>query len=379
MQPQSSQKRIWIWMTALLIIFVVLSYLFYTPNQKEYPDFVSQSPSPTGVKAFYTYLDQEFDSVERFHYSSEQLPMADQNQLLIIIEPFIMPDSPEMEEYQAYMEAGNSILLMSETPDDFFELMTEPTNGNKIDEIDIVTDQNGSEHQAVITNPLRLVTEAADQILLHDKEGAIGLKRSYGHGQLYVVNSPKWLANEEILTADHIPIMISLLNDIAPDEVLFDEYLHGSQSPLTTAHAYPQWFILIMIQGTFLAILWLWYTGKRFGPTFILREESVRFSDERLRALSSWYLKGKLYQDSLLTQTEYVRTLMQERWGISTAKDWADISDDLAYRDINIPGTDLTTFISKLTYVLAKKDISNQEYLYWSKNIDRLRKEVEEG
>lgn len=366
-------------MTALLIIFVVLSYLFYTPNQKEYPDFVSQSPSPTGVKAFYTYLDQEFDLVERFHYSSEQLPMADQNQLLIIIEPFIMPDSHEMEEYQAYMEAGNSILLMSETPDDFFELMTKPTNVDGIDEVEAVMDQNGREHEAVVTNPLRLVTKEDDQILLHDEEGTIGLKRSYGNGQLYVVTSPKWLANEEILTADHIPIMTSLLNDIAPDKVLFDEYLHGSQSPLTTVHAYPQWFILIIIQGTFLAILWLWHTGKRFGPIFIPREESVRFSDERLRALSSWYLKGKLYQDSLRTQAKYVRTLMQERWGISTTKDWTDISDDLAYRNINIPSTDLTTFISKLTNVLAKKDMSKQEYLYWSKSIERLRKEVEEG
>ncbi len=366
-------------MTVLLIIFIILSYLFYTPNQKEYPNFVSQSPSPTGVKAFYTYLDQEFDSVKRFHYSSEQLPMTDHNQLLIIIEPFIMPDSKEMQEYQAYMEAGNTILLISETPDDFFGLTTEPTSVNKLDEVETVVDQNGRELQALLTSPLRLITKEGDQILLHDEEGPLGLKRSYGNGQLYVVNSPKWLANKEILTADHVPIITSLLNDIAPSEILFDEYLHGSQSPLTTVNTYPKWFILFMIQAAFLTLLWLWNTGKRFGPIFIPREESVRFSDERLKALSSWYLKGKLYHDSLHTQAEYVRTLMKERWGISSTKDWPDILDDLLRRDINIPDTDLATFIKKLTNALTKKDMSKQEYVYWSKNIDRLRKEVEKG
>ncbi|MBP1913501.1 hypothetical protein J2Z23_000438 [Lederbergia galactosidilyticus] len=382
MQSQSSHKRIWVWMIILLIIFIILSYLFYTPNQREYPDFVSQSPSPTGVKAFYTYLEQEFDSVKRFHYSADQLPMTDQNQLLIIIEPFIMPDSNEMEEYQAYMEAGNTILLISETPDDFFGLTTEstdPASVNKKGEVETIIDQQDREYQATVTNPLRFVTNQDDQILLHDQEGALSIKRSFGSGQLYVMNSPKWLSNQEILDGDHIPIIISLLNEISPNDVLFDEFLHGNQSPISTMHTYPKWFILIMIQATFLSILWLWNTGKRFGPIFIPREESVRFSDERLKALSSWYLKGKLYHDSLQTQAEYVKALMQERWGIASTKGWSDILEELLRRDLSIPDSELSTLITRLTNILSKKNISKQEYVYWSKNIDRLRKEVEEG
>ncbi|MCJ7842008.1 DUF4350 domain-containing protein [Lederbergia sp. NSJ-179] len=379
MQSQTANRRIWIWMTVLILIFILLSYLFYAPNQKEYPDFVSESPSPTGVKAFYTYLNQEFDSVQRFHYSSEQLPTTDQHQLLIMVEPFIMPDSNEMKAYQAYMEAGNTVLLLSRTPDGLFDLETEPTEVDKMGEEDSVIDQSGMEQKALISNPLRLVAKEEDEIILHDKEGPIALRRPYGHGQLYVINSPEWISNKEIANNDHIPLILSFLNEMAPKEILFDEYLHGSQSTMATVNAYPKWFILFMIQAALLTILWLWNTGKRFGPIFIPREDSVRFSDERLKALSSWYLKGKLYHHSLVTQVEYLRKLMQDRWGISSTKEWVDIFEEVSRKIPHIPNEELKKMITNMTNILSKKEMSKQEYLYWSKNIDRIRKEVEEG
>ena len=43
----------------------------YSPKLKSYPIYVSDSPSPTGVKAFYTYLEKKENGVKRWSHSPE--------------------------------------------------------------------------------------------------------------------------------------------------------------------------------------------------------------------------------------------------------------------------------------------------------------------
>ena len=84
--------------------------LFHKIGQpKDYPAYVSDSPSPTGVKAFYTYLNKEMGSVNRWTHPPNLLPASDENQLLVMVEPSIIPDTEEMEAYIHFMKTGNTI------------------------------------------------------------------------------------------------------------------------------------------------------------------------------------------------------------------------------------------------------------------------------
>ena len=353
-------------------------YLGFSNQLKEYQPYVSQSPSPTGVKAIYTYLENERDSVSSWSNEPSLLSKTEENQLLIMVEPSFIPTEEDMRAYKEFINAGNTILLFSEDPVGMFDIKTNFVESELLEETRIKSEDN-STYQAVVTSPIRIKTNDEDSILLSDDFGANAVKRSFGEGELIVSNSPQWVMNGNILEADHFPLVMSLVNEEANDKnILFDEYIHGASPTFLTV--YPKAFLVLMLQLAFLTILWLWYKGKRFGPVLLAREEFVRFSDESIKALAAWYLrmKGSRFHDSLMIQADYTKLLMQERWGIAQNSEWEDISPQLKRRWKSMPANEIDSFLKDLKNVLEKEGLSKQEYLLWSKKLDRLRRGVEE-
>ncbi len=375
-----SKNRGWLWLTALLVLFMLGSYFILSKDPQEYLSYDTHSPSPTGLKAFYTYLDNETNAVNRWNESPELLPKGD-NQLLIMVEPYTVPNEKIMADYISFLENGNTILLLMGNPNSMFGLNTEYIENPPSEATMELTNQTGTEFEAQINSPIRLSAENDDQILLVDSEGTIALTRSFGKGSLIVFNTPQWMTNEFIVKEDHLSLILSILREEVQhrEVILFDEFSHGDQYNVTILSTYPQWFLLIMLQGILLSLLFLWKRGKRFGPILSPREEYVRFSDESLRALAAWHIRGKRYQDSLVIQADYVKYMLQERWGISVKKAWIDRADQLDRKLKNKNLEEIRAFLKELSTVLAKENVSKQEYLEWSKKLDQLRKEVEEG
>lgn len=365
----------WVGLSLLLIVFIVSSYFVIEKQPKEYPAYVSDSPSPTGVKAFYTYLKNNHDTVKTWSASPEKLPRNSEKQVLVMIEPYFIPDSEEIKSYEDFMEAGNTILLIQENPKGMFDLSVEL----KETDLSSVKDQKGKEHTVEEITPVRLKPTDQDKILLSDEAGTVAFKRSIGEGRLIVANSPAWLMNGNILEEDHLPLVLSLIEEADANKFLFNEYIHGGKNAKNVLTLYPRWFLLLLLQGVIFSILWLWYRGKRFGPIFIPREETVRFSDEGIRALAAWYMRGRRYHDSLVIQAEYVRLLLQERWRIPYQKEWTDLSDQFEKKWPKMPKAEIHSLLKGLMNVLEKETLSKQEYLLWSKKLERIRKEVEEG
>ncbi|MFO1443825.1 DUF4350 domain-containing protein [Bacillus sp. Bva_UNVM-123] len=376
MQKLRSTRQTWIWLALLLIVFMLTSYFFLSQAPKQYPNYVSDSPSPTGVKAFYTYLQQE-EEVERWTHSPNLLRNTTKNQILIMIEPFFMPNSEEMADYESFMEAGNTILLLKKNPQEMFDLQVEMVE--QTDESLKVYAQEGTSYHAKLSSPFRLQTKNNSEILLKDEGGTIALKQHFGKGQLIVAVAPEWVINSNIVKHDHIPLIFSFLPEENGQLFLFDEYIHKGQNAPAVVTLYPQWFLLMLLQGCILIILLLLYRGKRFGPIYIPREETVRFSDEGIKAIAAWFIRGKRYQDSLIIQVEYIKSIMQERWGLPVKSDWKIISAFVERKLTWQNPMEIQTFINELKNVLEKDKLSKHEYLLWSKKLDRLRKEVEEG
>lgn len=354
---------------------MVISYFFLSQKPKQYANYVSDSPSPTGVKAFYTYLEKE-KQVQRWSHSPSLLPNKEDKKALIIVEPFFIPENKEMNAYKDFMEAGNTIFLFQKNPKGMFDLKTEMFEPSE--EPIQVFNQHETAYRAELSSPVRLQAKEEGEVLLHNSDGVIALKRSFGKGQLIVSITPEWVINGNVLEKDHIPLIMSLLNEGNEKIIMFDEYAHTGQNAPTILTTYPKWFLFLMIQGSLFTVLWLWYRGKRFGPIFIRREETVRFSDEGMQAIAAWYIRGRRYQDSLTIQADYVKLLIQERWGIPYTKDWKERSNHLERKLTGMNSAEIHSFINGLKKILEKDKVSKNEYLLWSKKIDRLRKEVEE-
>ncbi|WP_100333838.1 DUF4350 domain-containing protein [Bacillus alkalisoli] len=374
------QKRIlkqsWLWLLLLLLLFLFISFMTSPTSREQYPPYVSNSPSPTGVKAIYTYLEKEFE-VTTWNHSPELLPTSAGN-LLIMVEPFFMPSSEEFVKYEQFLANGNSILLLQNNPKDMFDLSTKIIPGDMSEEMfTTVTDNDGKEFMADIYSFVRLMPANTDKVLLNDQVGVIAIKRHVGNGTLIIANTPQWMTNKLILKDDHLPLLLSLFNELTFDKVLFDEYIHQSKGFMNYVRAYPLWFTFLLIQGILLTSFILWKRGKRFGPILVAREESVRFSDESIKALSAWNLQGRSYHESLHVQVEYVKLLLQEKWGIPFSKSWKDTEDQLERKCKRMTKEEQRNFINGMEKVLDDTHLSKKDYLSWSKRIDNLRKEVE--
>ena len=378
MQKLTFYRGKWTWLLIVILIIMVSSYFVESGQPKKYPDYVSYSPSPTGVKAFYSYLEKEMDSVNRWSQPPNLLPAGDEDQLLVMIEPTIIPNSDEIAEYINFMEAGNTILLLKENPRGLFDLQI--MFNDEFSAPLTLADQNGRQYKSELESVVFFEEDVQDEILIHsENERPVALKSAYGKGQLIVANTPGWMTNGNILEADHLPILLTLFNEVNPKTVLFNEYVHGQQDATSMANVYPKWFSLLLIQGAILTCLLLWFQGKRFGLVVIPREDTVRFSDERIKALAAWYIRSRRYQDSLRIQADYVKLLLQERWGIPYSKEWIEIERYLGEKWKRIPEAEIRSFLAGLSKLLKEERITKQDYLTWSKKLDQLRKEVEDN
>ncbi|MCR8848976.1 DUF4350 domain-containing protein [Rossellomorea sp. SC111] len=368
----------WIPLVGLLGAFIVIGVFLSPEKLKEYPSYISESPSPTGIKALYTYLENEGDSVRRWSLSPDRLSKKESGQILIMAEPFTVPDQEEMEEYEDFMRRGNTILLLKDNPKGMFDIKTEMIGDDPV--LPLVRDGKGNTYETDTLSGVRLEEEAGDKVLLDDVDGTIAYSTDVGQGQLIVSTTPAWMTNGSILEKDHLSLILLLLNEAGAEEgtILFDEFLHGGESQASVATLYPQWLLLLILQSAIFTLLGLWMQGKRFGGILVPREEMTRFSDERIKALSAWYLKGKQYKASLLIQSDYVRILFQERWGIPTSKEWGDLKEPLERRLRTVSEKEIASFLMGIKGVLNKESISKQEYVMWSKRIELFRKEVED-
>ncbi|WP_160722818.1 DUF4350 domain-containing protein [Bacillus sp. USDA818B3_A] len=373
-----SKLRGWIWFLVLLLFFLNVSYFAYQPKPEPYPDYVTSSPSPTGVKALYTYLKKEKE-VKTWNHSPTLLPKQERQQMLVMVGPAFTPEKKIMKSYIDFMKAGNTILLMQSNPKGMFNVETDfiPTVPSQSDKPKKIEDPHHHTYRAEVQSDVRIRTDKNDDILLFDQQGAIAVKRAYGDGQLIIAITPEWITNDKLLKEDHLALSFQLFNQGNPNSLMFDEYIHAGQNESTVLTVYPMWFLVLIFQGILLLIFWLWYKGKRFGPLLKAREEWVRFSDESIQAIAAWYLRGRRYQDSLKIQADYVKLLLQERWQVPYNKEWRDLTPYFERKWIEMPVHEIQTFLSGLAGILSRENINKQEYLLWSRKLEKLRNEVE--
>ena len=296
---------------------------------------------------------------------------------LIIVEPFFTPNETEMKAYIEFIEAGNTVILLQKNPRGMFDIQIEMTGSDR--PTYRVTDQTGNDYRAAVMSPIRLQASNDTELLLQDTEGIIALNRTIGSGQLIVSITPEWVINSKITNDDNLSLILTFLNESDSQSFLIDEFIHHGQNAPTALTLYPEWFLLMLLQGCIFIIIFLWNRGKRFGAVITPREDSVRFSDEGLNALASWYIRGQNYRESLDIQADYIKQLMQERFGTALSMNWTDRANQLERKLTGNSASEVKSLINELQIVLDKEKIHKQEYLLWSKRLTRLKKEVEEG
>jgi len=380
MNNQATRRwPLWLPLIISIMVFCVLSLLFAPEKPKDYPPYLTASPSPTGVKAFYTYVKNESEQhVHIWHGSESALNGTGNNALMLMIEPDQPFTKNERLKWERWMKKGNTILLMVNDPKDYFSLRA--TRNHKVSDHDTyITGESelGGHYLGKISTAARLIDQKGDDILLKDGQGTLALSRPYGKGKLVVLLAPDWLTNDHILRGDQLKAVMNLLNALHPDDIWFNEAIHGSNDHPGLLDVYPSWLIVLFAQLFFVLLLFLWYKGKRFGPVDLPREAAIRVSDERLQAIAKWYMRGRLYKDSLAGQEAYLRQRLEDNWHISARLDARQMLDELRKRLPNDAFLQWQSTYSEWEKLRNKSQISKKEYLSWADILYSLLKEVE--
>lgn len=374
MLKKLSNHKLLLWLTIIFLALIIISFIGRDHEPEQYSPYLSDSPSPTGTKALFTYLAEKDIKTGRW-YHEPSLLAQEKNTLLLMVEPYFMFSENDSFHYEEFMNGGNKILLFSESPKDMFG--TKTTFATQVDDRGSFQYQDRS-YQLEINNAEYIQVREGEEKLLSDSIGTYAYKRKYGDGELIVVKASKLLTNGSILNEDHAEFITTLLADLYEEgyEIKFDEYIHEAKVVSSYLRAYPFWFLVFLLQGLIVTLLWLFYKGKRFGPIYRPREDYVRFSDESIVALASWHMKSKRYQDSLRIQADYMKQLLYDKWHIPYRLSWRE-SNSLLKAKWGRPEKDIEQFVSQLEEVLAKESLNKNEYIKWSKRLDDLRKEVE--
>ena len=386
---QSPRARIWIGIFLGICLFIGLGILLTPQGPTQYPAYLTESPSPSGVKAFYTLLEKNFTQVDSWKKPPQALPILASRQLMIMVEPSVPLNSDEIEQWTQWLEAGNDLWLLDRNPKGLFHLQTSllssATNSETNEETnstsDPITTISGSEewqgtYHATLETDARLIAESNDHILLQDKLGIIALSRAYGQGELMVLLAPEWLTNGLILDQDHLQLVLPFISRANPKVIWFNDFVHRNSNLPTALAVYPEWLLVLLAQVLISFLLWLWYKGKRFGSIRTPREWAVRFGDERIRAVASWYERGKFYQESLAIQSKFLYHAVQERWGIPSNLEEPEFIEATIQR---MPADKQQQWLQ--TWRELKKNyphkITLKAFLKCSKLLDDLQKEVE--
>src|SRR5699024_11248999 len=167
LKSSQTNKKTWLWLVVVLVLFIGISYVLSSGQPEDYPDFISESPAPSGSKAFYTYLKNKAHSPKRWENDPELLPEDEKNQLLLMIEPFFVPNSEQMKEYINFMESGNTIILFNTNHDGLFDLKVNPVMPIERETTHVRTSL-GQNNEDFVLSHVRLLEEAQDDILIED-------------------------------------------------------------------------------------------------------------------------------------------------------------------------------------------------------------------
>ena len=401
----------------LLVVLVVLVVLVMLENDTRsrptvFFPYSVDSPAPHGMKAFVTLLDKYYD-VEVYRGESYEMSMKPMPEgsgtLMIMADSWVGWSESETERWIEWMKRGNSLWLVASSPweicPSLLEMMPDTLAKAPSSQASLSGPLWGGgrldgTYQARTRNlaPERLLAEPDDERLLWDEQGIVCLARSFENGELVALSAPEWLLNAYILDYDHVKILTFLLTRDEPHRIcIYEDALSAAMkqamlgqqnlgsrgSDQKTSQDKPQkmntpkGILFLSALLILLVLLELWRRGLRFGLAEIPRAESVRFGDERIRALGSWYQRRSFYGEALTVQANYVKDLLREKWGVSS---WQDVERLRGILQARMDTRSVEVWLNDFWLVCSEgwpAKMRSREYASWSRRLSKMQEEAE--
>lgn len=377
---------------ALAVLMLVLIALgtagLQSRKSEDMPPYLSFSADADGLKGLYTLLSERAGKTRQWRESWRSLPQGT-GHTLIAVQPGGI-GTKEEQPLLDWVAKGNRLLLFSQREPAYLAgagvrvrnpLLAVEGQGASVRITLGQGGEGGSEGRAQAPAARYRLSKSPQQaqVLLADGPGIVAASYEHGTGSITVVVAPEWLRNDRIMLEEHFELIWPILRQETEGRtVWFDEYHHGYTAKRGLTRVFPAWLLAMFAQAALCALLWLWLRGKRFGPVQTPREWVVRRGDETLTALAGWYRRRSLHREAIVQQGEYLRQLLQERWGIRTAASPEEASAIARLYGGDQMADRLETVLERIEYVRqSSRGYSSKEFVKDSMAVARVVEAVE--
>lgn len=302
----------------VLVVFVMIGWQLIKPDLPAYPPYVSHSPAADGVKALYTWLEEQGEQVAQWKRPWEMLPDGP-DQLLVLVQPMAAVSRMEQEHLEVWMSQGNEVLWLDAKPHLsalFLETIEVPGDDEPAAIEHAQWDGNWSAVVPVETRFADLDAATGWTGIFGDHAGYLAVSKQFGAGRMTVGLVPEWATNRWIARESHLALLGLSLQEREHRAIWFDEYHHGLQSSGGVWGVMPAAIKLMVWPLLAAVLLWLWRSSVRFGVAHTPRAWQVRRGDETLLATGGWYARQRLTVEALQWQAAYVRSLLSQHLGL---------------------------------------------------------------
>ena len=288
----SQDRKLFVGLAVVFGLLVIGGILFAgrVGTKAEIP--TTYSTGSEGAKAAYLLLQESGYKVDRWQRTLSELPDG-AGRTLILAEPEAAPTRQDKQQLQTFIESGGRVIVTG-----LFATSFLPKGSSYPDFVEGMTwEKMRALSPSAITRAAPEITLAPQAhwtrpdlaTSLYGKNEQVRVAQySFGKGQVIWWASATPLTNAGLREPGNLEFLLACIRE-GPDEILWDEYIHGYRQTLSGSIAHSPMLWLLLQCALFAAAILITYS-RRSGPIFQPVE------DVRLSPLEFVHTLGGLYE-----------------------------------------------------------------------------------
>lgn len=317
-----SDKKILMIAGAFLVLLVVATALFSSPQEDRSLSPSSYATGRNGCKAAYLLLQERGYSMQRWELPLEALPSSDETAtVLVLASPSDRVTSREREALEAWVERGGILLATGYRGDAFL-----PERAAKFDyETDAKEFSAGAPsnlNQAIPHITMRPeaywdTQKSSAPVIFGDDDHAVVVSYRHGKGRVIWWAASTPLTNSGLKEAGNMELLLSSIGPPQNKQVLWDEYFHGQRPSLTAYFAATPLIWGVAQLGIGLVAIFFTYS-RRSGPVRPLAPQPRLSPLEFVDSLGGLYQRAHAASAAVGVAHRRFRYLLIKRLGLAS-------------------------------------------------------------
>ena len=208
----------------------------------------------------------------------------------------------------------------------------------------------------------------APVVHIADDKGALLIDYTYGSGKVVLLSDPYIVSNSGIKLNDNLQLALNLVT-AREGLIAFDEYHQGKGPIQNSFSGYFAGTPVLLIAGQLglIALLVLWTKGSRFGRPLPLRQVDRRSSLEFVASMAELQLRARAFDLAIENVYTRMRRVLARHAGVDYNSPRSEIASRIAARG-TIDGNRLETLMREC------EEVINGRPCTWRESIDLVRR-----